>query len=414
MPGAIAEFSLSKNGQALVVATNPDPDIPGSAHQYLLSHYQIKENKRANGNESNQPISQRKSKNKRETRIGRDIERRVHLDWQLPVRTSIRGLDLSEDGSLTVATTYENEIFAVNSKGKLLWSIEGICKPMILNSSQQILCYHDDDAEPRIAFDLLDWKGKKRLSFPIENDILTLKVATHEKRILLGLENGKILLLDQELKPLWTQTVAGEIVDLALSNEKNPSVAVLYQPKNRASITKGIPQKQEISVLDSDGHFLGSSPSLFYSSQIEFSTQAASKNFIYAYGNSSDGQAVGKIEISADSSKKGKELWRYRESTEAEYLSSILGVTEAETPSHEHSIEIIMGVEQATSYTRESHLVALAPEGKIQWDLKLPSDEGAYLNGLRTDSNSSLLAASTDDGKMNLVRIDSPSELPPD
>jgi hypothetical protein len=77
------------------------------------------------------------------------------LLWQNKMRFPVKELDLSKDGSLSVVGTFGNEILGLNAKGKTLWSVEATCKPIILNESKRVLCYHDDDAEPSVAFGVL-------------------------------------------------------------------------------------------------------------------------------------------------------------------------------------------------------------------------------------------------------------------
>ena len=201
MPGAISSLSLTKNGQFIHVATAPESEISGSSPHHLLIRYDAK----------------------------------GHLLWQERMRYPIRDLAASADGSLIVISNYEGQLVGMDKHGKILWESQGMCRLQFLQASQLIICYHDDDAAPQIAFDLFDWNGKKGFSYRIEKDILSLKVSADEKNRILGLADGRVVLLDSANQPLWKQNVLGEIADVAVSGTDQPTAAVLFQmPPNSA------------------------------------------------------------------------------------------------------------------------------------------------------------------------------------
>lgn len=148
LDGYISDLNLSKQGNALLVATLPDFDHPGGSHKNLIHYYD------AGG----------------------------HERWRSVMATQVKSQAISSNGSLVLAATHEDQILAYDgkSKGKHLWTIDATCTPFIIESRHEIVCYHDDDAGPDVAFDVLDWKGNKKSSYAIKNDILTMKVAEDE------------------------------------------------------------------------------------------------------------------------------------------------------------------------------------------------------------------------------------------
>jgi hypothetical protein len=343
MPGAISEFSISNQGKAVLVATNPDPDIENTAHRYLLSRYSTQ----------------------------------GKLEWKVPLATSVKGLDFSDDATLAVVATYDNEILAFSPSGKMLWKVEGICKPIILNEARKILCYHDDDAEPHTAFDVMDWSGKVLFSYPIKEDILALKVSSDQKHIVLALIHGQVSLIDFNFQSRWMRKVDGEVIDVSVSSAENPQVAVLYRSHGQ----------QKISVFNSKGELLGSAAPSFLSTQVEISPLGQS---VFYYGNSAKGQFLGQI-----NPVTFQEDWKFGESFPTDYSGSIFVSAK----------RVFMGFEEVTPATRRSRLSAFEPNGSLKWSLILPANEGAYLYGHRVSIAHSLIAVATDDGKLNLYRM---------
>ena len=144
----------------------------------------------------------------------------------------IKSQTLSDDGSLAVIATYDDQIRGYNRSGKQLWDAEAFCKPIVLSSLKKVLCFHDDDAEPELGFEVFDWQGKKLSDFPIQNDALVLKVAPDEKHFIMALTHGHVLVFDSHFKPIAKKTVSGEIVDVAITSATN--YAVLYNKKKSA------------------------------------------------------------------------------------------------------------------------------------------------------------------------------------
>jgi hypothetical protein len=341
MPGAISDLSISKDGKVVMVATSPDHDIATSARQYLISR----------------------------------VSASGKIQWGRPVKSPTKEIDVSADGTLVVFINYANQLTGMNARGKELWSVQAMCRPIILSALKKIICYHDDDGEPKVGFDLFDWSGKKISSYPIQTDILALKVAEDEKRWAIGLAEGQVIYFGEDLRPAWTKQVSGEIVDVSVSSGENPTIAVLYKTKKKT---------QEIILFDSKGESQGLIKPSFRSLQVEMAPQG---KFVFYYGNSADGQYVGSASL-----ETYKEIWRRGGAIASDYSYSISVSSDL----------VLMGYEDITPSDRRSHLLAFEYDGKMKWDLPLSTDEGAYIYTHRIAAHPSVLAVGTDDAQVSV------------
>lgn len=353
MKGAISGLSLSKNGKVILVASSPDPDIAGSAKSYLLTQ----------------------------------LDSKGQVNWELKMSSPVKDQDISKDGALAVINTYGNEVKAIDPHGKILWTVEGFCRPQVLNTSQLILCYHDDDSESGVAFDVFDWSGRKVLSFPITpvlKDILVLKISSDEKSVAIALTDGEVLLLDSKFKPVWRKNVEGEVTDLSISSAtsagEGPKVAVIYQEKAKKS-------SQLISVFDGQGHLLKNWMPSFHAIQVEFEPTG---NHLFYYGNDSQGQNLSQYSLVS-----GKEVWRRSEKNPADYSTSILVSPQ----------RVVMGFEEMAVAIKHSHLLAFGQDGLLQWDLRLWKDGEGYLYSHKISGDGSLLVVGTDDGRLDFYQV---------
>jgi hypothetical protein len=363
--GAISGLSFSKNGKAILVASSPDHDIEGSSDHYLLSRWD-------------------------------DQGRRL---WQQKVKAPIKDQDLSEDGELAVVVNYEHEILVLDAKGNLLWQGEGTCQPHILQRIKKILCYHDDDAEPRVAYDLYDWGGRRLFSYSIEDDILALKVSEgfaseqvgsqFKQNLVFALTGGQIVLMQLQeglarggetptdfQQILWKKAIEGEIVDLSVSQGSSPRVAVLY---------KDAQQLERVAVFDSQARPIGVFSPSFRAQQLEID---AGGDFTYYYGNSSSGQFLGSAPASSS-----QERWRQGTEYFTEYSYSIFL-----TPHR-----VWMGLEQPNE--RQSHLLGFDSDGRLRKDFQVVRGEAAYLYTQKAASeDAGTIVVGSDDGKLSLFR----------
>jgi hypothetical protein len=194
LTGYISDINISSRGNAVLVGTLPDYDDEDGSRKNLLHYFD-----------------------------GHGRER-----WSKVLPTAVKSQAISAHASLAVVATHEDEVLAFSESGKKLWSAHATCSPIIINSRKEVICYHDDDAEPEIAFDVFNWNGKKIRSYPIKNDILTLKVSEDEYSTALALTQGMVQVLGPDYKLKWNARVEGEIVDIDISIGRDPRLAVLY------------------------------------------------------------------------------------------------------------------------------------------------------------------------------------------
>jgi hypothetical protein len=358
LDGYITELSLAGHGNALLVSTLPDYDHEGGAKKNLLRYFD------SNGHEL----------------------------WHEVMPTQVKSQALSNDGSLAVATTHENQVIAYDKKGKKLWTAQSTCMPFIIESRKEIVCYHDDDAEPLVAFDVFGWDGKLKQSFPIKNDILALKVSKDEQHVALALTKGIVLLLGPDYKTEWSGKVPGEAVDLDVSNGPHPKVAVIY--------SEGAGKSSKIALL-SGGKLVSESPSAGQVSQIAFSSDAG---LVFTYGNGETGQYVGGLSVSPL-----REVWHHEVENNAHYTPQMYTAT----IQPKGASLAVVGIEQVSAANgRQSEVVGVGHQGQPLWTLPvsqaLGAEEGAFLytQSLTTGATGpAKLAVATDDRKLGLFQL---------
>jgi WD40 repeat protein len=349
-PGPITDLALAKKTGDLVVASIPDIDAGG---KHLL------------------------------TLLNRDGEK----VFQFPSPFPVKALDISEDGSRVVVSNYDGKLIFYDRAGTPLWTVEGGCKPTILNSTKKILCYHDDDTKPSFAYDAFNFEGKRIGRFPIKTDILALKVSDDERWFAIGLAGGRALVFgnpstgDFQAEKEWG--VSGEILDLSISNGDSPTLAVIS-----LDLKKG----QALSVFEAKKKEIATMRLSYHVEQVEVFPTG---KLVAVYGNSPRGQYV-----AVHSGYDGTLQWQKIEPRYADYS---LAIRVGED-------RILSGFEQVSPSksgpkSRMSKLVALDLDGKIRADLPLKTAEGAYLYSFAYSPDRSLLGVGTDDKRVQLFEL---------
>lgn len=361
--GLMTDLAVSRDGSAILLARIPNPE--------------------------NRPGSQES---------GRGLTRydpSGKVVWHLDLNGAVKSIALSDDGKLALVSTYDNEVLGIDVRGKVRWTVEGMCKPVPMG--KRFICYHDDDAEPGVAFDVYSNDGAKVLSYPITRDVLALKVADDQRHVAIALEGGQVLLFGAGLRSVWQRQVDGEVVDLAVSSGSRPHVGVLF---NVAPQVKGALQgsPQAISVFGFDGKSLGEAGVPKRAGQLE---AVAAGTGLALYGNSEAGQLIAYYAVGGGGGELGAarpplaEKWRREYPRAADYSSSM--ITSGEL--------IILGFEDIIRGQRNSHLIAFDLEGGLKWNLPLPTEDGAYLYAHGFAPMPSLIAVGTDDGYLSAFRL---------
>jgi hypothetical protein len=321
---------------------------------------------------------------------------------QIEMPAQIKSQSISADGSLSVIATYDDVIRGYDRSGQKVWEHEGICKPIVLSQLKKILCFHDDDSDPELAFEVLDWSGHKVDSYSVKLDSLMIKVAQNEKYFVVGLNHGKVLLFDATFKPVWQKSVDGELTDLAISapDSGQPVVAALYNVKKSKKKRKKPSKSVQVGEISSEQKIAlfaagGKVPTLLpIHSRLDELDLSADGKALFGYGNDADGQVI--VRISEDATKsKDVLVWKRGDPKPAEYSSQLLSSQEW----------VWIGFEDMNSTTRHSHVLGFDSEGGVKTNIIVPSEEGSYLYAYAYADRAHVLAVGSDDGRLSLFEV---------
>ena len=347
VPGLLTDLNLSRDGSTVLIATVPDKDAldaKANRSQYLAVFYSA----------AGKLLSQ----------------------TEMPAQ--IKSQSLSADGAVGVIATYDDQIRAYDRSGKQLWEAEAFCKSILLSSVKRVLCFHDDDAQPEVGFEVFDMKGKKESEFPIQNDALVLKVAADEKSFVIALTHGKIIVFNSHFKPVAHKSVSGEVVDVAISSSSGgkPTVAVLYNQKKSSQKKLAIFAKKNTDWSVNER-----------ADQIEIAPDGSA---VFGYANSGEGQVLMRY------GDKPAEVWKRAEKISSEYSSQIVVSSE----------QVWVGFQDtAPASIQHSHILGFEYSGGIQTNFEVPSDEGAFLYTFAVSPTSQTIAVGSDDGHLSLFKL---------
>lgn len=345
--GAITDLSIASKAGKILVATQPDPDIAGSFPKTAISLWDLS---------------------------GRRL-------WRTRLNMGTKGVAIAPDASWVVASNYSDEIQAWNAKGAKKWEALGTCRPSILRARQELICYHDDDAEPYLAFEGFDVKdGTKRYQLPIQEDILALKISPNQESLGVALAGGHLRVLGwgpQGPVMRWQGRAAGEISDLDIS-DSGQVVAIVAQTRVQTWKADGGPESDW--ALPARATQIGISPD---------------GSHVAIYGNAVPGQRLGVFARKSDGT--GFALaWARGTDFAAEY-HSVLQV---------FADHLVLGVENRENNDRTPHLIAWNWDGALQWDIQPHTETiGAYLYTRAYAGDNKSVVLGSDDGWMHAYRI---------
>jgi hypothetical protein len=369
-PGLLTDLNISRDGSTVLVATIPDRDSVEIGANHSKNYAAIFSS------------------------AGKTLA-------QIEMPAQIKSQAISADGSLSIIATYDDAIRGYNRSGQKIWEHEGICKPIALSSLKKILCFHDDDSDPELAFEVLDWSGNKIDSYSVKLDSLMVKVSQNEKYFVVGLNHGKVLLFDSTFKPVWQKSVDGELTDLAISSPEigQPTVAALYNVKKtkkkrgKASKSVQIPEmssEQRVALFPPSGK----SPTLLpIRSRLDELDLSSEGKALFGYGNDSDGQVI--VRISEDKASPDTLLWKRGDPKPAEYSSQLFSSQEW----------VWIGFEDMNSISRHSHVLGFDSDGGVKTNIIVPSEEGSYLYAYSYADRAHILAVGSDDGRLSLFEV---------
>lgn len=347
-PGPITDLALARKSGDLVVATIPDPDTGGKHLLTLIS------------------------------KKGKEI-------FQLKSPFPVKALDIADDGSRVVVANYEGKLLSYDRNGQISWQSEGACRPILINVSKRIVCYHDDDTKPSFAFDVYDFEGTRLSRFPIKQDVLALKVSGDEKWVAVALAGGRLLVFNSELKAEREHRVNGEVLDLSISGGDAPTLA---------AISMDVKKGQTLNVFEAAKKTPVTMRLSYHVEQVE---ALPSGKLIAVYGNSPRGQYIA-VHSAFDATLQ----WQQLEQRYADYSLAIRVGADRILAGFEY---VSPGEGAGNVKTRRSKLVVLDLDGKLRADLPLKTAEGAYLYSFSYSPESSLLGVGTDDKRLQLLEL---------
>ena len=258
------------------------------------------------------------------------------------------------------------------------------CRPIVLSTRRIILCYHDDDATPGLAFEVLDWSGKRGISRSVSGDVLALKVSQDERSIAVGATRGQVFGFDSDFQPVLKKKLSGEVVDLSISSGTSPRIVVL---SSRPA------QGQRLTVLDWTGAVIAETRPTQQLEQVEMAPDGES---FFAYGNGPRGQALmffGTPAITTPPDKAPvpfQAKWTQRNPRHADFSSPLLTGEK----------RVIVGIESLPAGSRETRIQSFDFEGKPLWTVPIGTEEGAYLFSHSWNEEGSFLVVGSDDSSL--------------
>lgn len=345
--GAITDLALAPAANRVLVATQPDADIPGSFPKTAVSLWDFQ---------------------------GRRL-------WRVPLNMGTKGVAIAPDAAWVVASNYSDEILAWNARGAKKWESLGTCRPSILRARQELLCYHDDDAEPFLAFEGFAAKdGSKKYQIPIQRDILALKISAQQRWIAIALAGGGVRVYElSDAGPVqkWQSEATGEVSDLDISNSGEVA-AIVAQSRVQFWSSEG--KRQFDWALPARATQIGLTPD-------------ASR--IAVYGNALGGQRLAVFSRKPDAS--GFVLsWARGTDFPAEYHSQLQVFGD----------HLVLGVENLENGSRSPHLMAWSWDGRLLWNIEPHTEvEGAYLYTRAYSGDGKFVVLGSDDGWMHAYKI---------
>jgi len=299
--------------------------------------------------------------------------------FEKDLSSPLRNLGISADGSFIAIQQYEKGVTAFDGAGKKRFGIDVACKPVVLTKKQQLLCVYDDETQPKVAFDVYDWSGKRVARFPIKTDVLAWKVSEDENWIVIAQTFGKVTLINNEFKIAKQYQVKGEVLDVAVSSSSEPNLAVLHVVPSSG---------QSMTLLNFKGDSTGAIRPEQHLEQVEMDQEG---KHAFAYGNSPKGQYLAAYSVQND-----QLLWRRREARFADYSLKIDVNGEV----------VVLGLEDESEGSRRSRILILDFEGRVRSELPIETKEGAYLYHFSYSSKRSLLAVGSDDRRLQVLSLD--------
>jgi hypothetical protein len=271
-------------------------------------------------------------------------------------------------------------VTAVAHNGEVRWSADAVCRPLPVARTHAVLCFHDDDAEPETAFEMLDWKtGAKLASYPVRDDVLNLKLSQDERHFAISFSGGRVMLFELiEPKPgfkqVWDRKFRSEVLDLSVSS----------------GLVGVLTADQKLQLLDFAGKTRAEAALGARVEQIELAPQGGG---VMAFDNSARGQTLMYFDLPADlpsDTLKLEEKWRKQDPEPSNYTAPLL-VSEG---------QVMLRFESSDERSMKSRLFSFSADGHAAWSLPLEHGEGSQLYAQTRIGDTDWVYVATDDGEI--------------
>jgi hypothetical protein len=257
----------------------------------------------------------------------------------------------------------------------------------VIELSERIFCYHDDDPVAKLAFEVYSFDGKKIATQTTKEDVLFYKFNSDRTALALGFVGGVIRTYDSALHATGEFRVSSqELVDLSVYKDHGDlRLAALGFNRERGQeliIAEKTSNSKDFKILEA----LPRSP---FVNQVEFSQEGQA---VMVYGNNLQGQILGRYEFAQG---HWSLAWEKKDPYYADYSHSIRVMNSY----------LLAGFEKNKGDRRVSKLLLIDSLGQLKTDLDFETKEGAYLVQFGGDRSGSSIIIGTDDKKLSSYQL---------
>jgi hypothetical protein len=306
--------------------------------------------------------------------------------FEVVLNAPARQLAIAPSGEFGIVRDFEGKWTAYQNTGTVLWKIQASCKPVILSTRPEIICFHDDDPYPKFAFEVFSFQGQRLAAVLAKQDLTAFRLSASENHVLLAETGGRVRVFASNYKLVRSFQSAGEVLDLAyadLSAEPVLGTLALSRPEGQVlelfsgSIAKGEALVKRVQL-----------PA--HCEQLEF---VDSGKLVNLYGNSPKGQFL----IQYSTFDLGMN-WQRLSPHYADYS----------VPIEVKDDWILVGFEERPGAKQTASLAFLDLDGRLRARVPLDSNPLAYMYQFAYSKDKKLIAVATDDQKIAVFEMEKP------
>lgn len=164
--------------------------------------------------------------------------------WRKRSEYPIKSQAISETGDRAIVVTYDNRFMVYDGAGKKLWQLQSNCLPRALVATKRVFCFHDDDSDPAIAFEIYDWNGKKLGDWKTpgaDSDLLAVsfnEARTGDAAFAVNYSDGHVEVFRADGTRIHRAKLPGEVLDVSFGPGGDGKVLVLAQERSGSSVRK--------------------------------------------------------------------------------------------------------------------------------------------------------------------------------